>query len=147
MERKSWDVQVELHVVLQVYTCVCACGDGPEGRAQLEIVDLTFPVSSLIYCKAGCLAYPNLDIRSVKEQVQPTGMVDMQVTDDNFLDVFDFVARRLNRGIELVLRVVLDSAEDIGDLWSPYLQCPHSSAHALIQERIMVGCLRFRTSG
>lgn len=95
-------------------------------------MDLKFSVRSYIHCKAGYLAYPDLDIRSVEEQVQPTGVVDMQVTDDDLLDVFDLVACRLDRGIELVLRIVLDSAEDVGDLRSPYLRYPHVSVRALI---------------
>lgn len=41
------------------------------------------------------------------------------MTDDDLLDVLQLVARRLDGGLELVLGLVVDAAEDVGDDGAP----------------------------
>lgn len=52
-------IQIELEVVLQIYSHVGASGDAPERRPQLQIVN------------------PNLDVLAIQEQVQPASVIEM----------------------------------------------------------------------
>ena len=63
--------------------------------------------------------HPNLYVCAADKLVQPTGVVEVQVADDDLLDVLDAVARGLDGGTELVLGLVSDTGKDVGQLGPP----------------------------
>jgi len=93
-------IQIQLEVVLQVHTHIRARCYGPESRTQLKIVN------------------PDLHVFPVEEHIEPSGMIKMQMPDYDLLDVLDLVTRGFDRRVELVLRLISDAREDIGDLRS-----------------------------
>lgn len=64
---------------------------------------------------------PDFDILSVEEEIQAAGMVEMQVTDDDLLNVLHFVPGGLDGGVQLVSGLVPNSGEDVGQLGTPDL--------------------------
>jgi len=98
---KRLPVEVQLEVVRQVHANVGARRHAPEGGAQLAVV------------------HPDLDVLAVEELVQPAGMVEVQMTNDDLLDVFELVARRFDGRFQLVLRFVAYAREDVGNLGAP----------------------------
>lgn len=63
---------------------------------------------------------PDLDVRSVEEQIQASSVVEMKVSYYDFLDITNAVSSSFYGSIELVTRIVLDSCEDIRDLRAPH---------------------------
>lgn len=115
-------LQAKLQVVLQVDANICAGCDRHEGGPQFSIMD------------------PYLNVLAVKEHIQPTCVVKMQVTDDDLLDIFKFVACGFDSSLELMLRLVSHPCEDIRDRRAPDLWIV-LSAPSLPQNEPLVGML------
>src|SRR5689334_9240438 len=62
---------------------------------------------------------PDLDVLSVQEHIQPASMIEMEMSNDDLLDVFEFVSCSFDRGLELMLRLIPDAGEDVGDDGAP----------------------------
>lgn len=88
--------------MLEVDADVSSRRDTPESTSQLLVV------------------HPDLNVFAVQELVQPTGVVEMQVSDDDLLDILHLVAGSFDGSSELVLRLISDSREDVTDHRSPY---------------------------
>lgn len=65
------------------------------------------------------IMHPNLNVLAVEEQIQPPGVIQMQMPDDDLLDILDPISRRLNLRIKLVLRFVPHTTEHICELRAP----------------------------
>jgi hypothetical protein len=89
----------------KIHSHISARRDTPKCAPQLSIVD------------------PDFHIFFVEEEVESTRVVEMQVADDDFFDVFHFVASGLDRGVEFVLGLVTDAGEDVDELGSPLRWC------------------------
>ncbi|KAI7180497.1 Metallo-hydrolase/oxidoreductase [Hortaea werneckii] len=98
---KCLPVQVQLEVVFEVHPNVSSRSDGPERRTQLNIMN------------------PDLDILAIKEEVETSSMVQVKMTDDNRLYILKLVASSLDRCIQLMVRFVTHSREDVCHLRSP----------------------------
>ena len=101
MEGGSEDSQVQLQIMLQINPHIRPRRHTPKCTPQLPIM------------------HPNLNILAIKEQIQPPGVIQMQMPDDDLLHIFDFIPRSLNLRIELVLRLVPHTTEDIRELRAP----------------------------
>lgn len=65
---------------------------------------------------------PDLDVGPVHELIQSTGVVEMHVSEDDLLDIFNPVSGCFDGGFQLMSRLVLDAVEDVVDLWTPDLR-------------------------
>jgi len=116
---KRLPIVVKIEIVPQVYANISLRCDGPECSPELSIVD------------------PNLNILAVFEGIQPAGMVDMQMAYDSFgisvlaqvwqtrkyshlSYILNSVSCCLDSCSELVLWLIADPRESIGDDRSPY---------------------------
>ena len=86
---------LQVHVVAEVHTKVCACGYGPAGMFEFFLVDVNGDVCA-------------------NEMFQTTGVVKMQMAKNNGLDVFDVIACRLDSGRQVLRVFVLDTRKHIG---------------------------------
>lgn len=100
---EGFPVEFQMQVVRQVDAEVGAGCDGIEGAAQLEVVDPDFGAGAALG----------------EKEVEAAGVVEVQVADDDFADVFMGVAGGGNGGGEFVLGFVVDAGEDVGDLGAP----------------------------
>ena len=50
------------------------------------------------------IMHPDLDILAIKEQIQPPGVVQMQMPDNNLLHILDPIPRSLDLRVELGIR-------------------------------------------
>jgi len=99
---ESLPVKVELEVVRQVNADVGTRCNGPERAAEFFVV------------------HPDLHVFAVEEFVQAACVVEVEVSDNDLVDVFEFVARCFDGGFQFVLRLVAYAAEDVADLRAPY---------------------------
>lgn len=67
-------------------------------------------------------AHPDFNVLPVQEKIKATSMIKMQMSNNDLLNIFYFIPGRLNGSIQLVLRVVLHSGENIRELRAPYLE-------------------------
>ena len=86
---------LQVHVVAEVNTKVCACGYGPASMLEFFLVNV------------------NGDI-CAHEMFQATGVVKMQMAKNNGLDVFDVIAGRLDSGWQALRVFILDTRKHIG---------------------------------
>ena len=97
------DVQIKFQVMLQIHAHICSGSHTPESRPQLQIV------------------HPDLDIFPIEEQIQATGMIQMQMPNNDLLNILNLIPRRLNGSIQLVLRLIPHPRKHIRDLRAPDL--------------------------
>lgn len=98
---RLYDSQIQSQVMLQIHTHIGTRSDRPECRAQFKIM------------------HPYFDVLPVEEQIQAACVIEVKMSNDDLLHVFQFVPCRFNSGVELVVRFVLDSSKDVGKLRSP----------------------------
>ena len=65
------------------------------------------------------IMHPNLNVLAVEEQIQPPGVIQMQMPDDDLLDILNPIPRRLDLRIKLVLRFVPHTTEHVCELRAP----------------------------
>lgn len=63
--------------------------------------------------------YPDLHILSIQKLIQPSRMVEMEMSNDDFLDILDLIARGSNSRTQLMFRFITDAREDIADNRTP----------------------------
>lgn len=114
--------QAELQVVFEVNTNIRASCNRHKGGAQLPLVD------------------PDLDILAIEEHVQAAGMIQVQVSQDDLLDVFQLVTRGLDRRLQLMLRLISDACEDVRDRRPPHFRVVLPAAR-LPQDQALVRVL------
>merc|ERR1712194_962054 len=105
-------VQVEVQIVAKIHADIRASRHRPERGPELAVMD------------------PNFNILAIHEDVEAARMVKVQVSNDNLLDIFYFVASSLNRRPQFMLRLISNTAEDINcsrapDLWVVFAGAPH----------------------
>lgn len=86
---------LQVHVVAEVNTKVCACGYGLASMLEFFLVNVNGYIC----------AY---------EMFQATGVVKMQMAKDNGLDVFEVISCRLDSGWQAPRVFVLDTRKHIG---------------------------------
>lgn len=94
-------VQAQLQVMLQIYTLIRTRSNTPESTPQLSVM------------------YPDLDVWPIKELVQSTRMIQVQMPDDDLLDILYLISCCLNLSPQLMAWLVTNSGEDIGEGGSP----------------------------
>lgn len=98
---KSLPVEAELEIVLQVDTLVRTSSHTPERTLQLTVM------------------HPDLNIWPVHELIQTSRVIEMQVSNNNLLNIFNLIACCFDLGTQLVMRFVSDTCEDVGELGAP----------------------------
>ena len=92
----------EVHVVSEIDSQVHASGNGPAGMLEFLFVDVDWDIGT-------------------HKVFEATGMIKMQVTEDNGLDVFDVVTGRLDGGRQLVFILIDNAWKDIRERCTPFL--------------------------
>jgi hypothetical protein len=64
---------------------------------------------------------PDFNIRPVQKLIQPAGMVQMQMSNDDLLNVLNLVPRCFDGRPQLMLRFIANSGKDIGQSRAPNL--------------------------
>ena len=79
----------------QVDANIGTSGNGPESRSEFSFMN------------------PNLGVCGVQELVQPTGMVEVKMPNNDLLDILDAISGGLNGRTEFVMRLVVHAGKDI----------------------------------
>lgn len=88
-------------------------------------------------CPQLLIMYPNLHILPIKEHLQPTSMINMQMPNHHLLNILNLISCRLNRLGQLMLRLIAYPRENVRDL-RPHVLRELVAAARLPQDQTLV---------
>jgi hypothetical protein len=94
--------QVQVKVMLQIYTSISSSSHTPKRTLQLLIM------------------HPHLHILATKKLIQPSRMIKMQMPNDNLLDILNLIPSRRNRIPQFMSLLILYPRKHICHLWPPH---------------------------